>query len=76
VSLTRSQAFCKSTLSNAERTFAVEDWQKFHLDRISISTDDFSKLIEFIERSCAIHRDCTFEDKNVLTKAKELLGEK
>lgn len=65
-----SNAFCKYTNSGLEKTVAVNNWADFHQDRISISIDDFSKIITFIEKSCLIHDDCDFEK---ISKMKSLI---
>lgn len=70
VKQTRDKAFCKFTNSSIESTNSVGDWSQFHQDRISVTIKDFGKIVEFIEKSCAISKNCDYEK---IGKLKEFL---
>lgn len=62
VKQTRDKTFCKFTNSGVEAVNTIPDWSVFHQDRISVTIKDFSKIVEFIEKSCAISKNCDYEN--------------
>lgn len=61
-----SGAACAYTVEGEERDINEADWLAMELGRISFTSESFAEFRRFIEQSCAIHKDCTYDKKKLL----------
>lgn len=61
-------AACAYTVEGEERDLSESEWLEIELGRISFTPEGFSEFRKFIEISCAIHQDCTYDKKKLLER--------
>lgn len=55
-------AACAFTASGPDRDITEADWLNMRLSRISFAPKDWTKIRQFIEQMCAIHKGCKTEE--------------
>ena len=63
-----SGAACAYTIEGEERDISEADWLIMELGRISFTPESFTEFRRFIEKSCAMHKDCTYDKLRVLQR--------
>jgi len=63
-----SGASCAFTVEGEERDISEAEWLSIELGRISFTPESFTEFRRFIETSCAMHKDCTYDKQKILDR--------
>lgn len=61
-------AACTFTIEGEERDINEAEWLSIELGRISFTPESFTEFRRFIEISCAMHKDCTYDKVKLLKR--------
>ena len=61
-------AACAYTIEGEERDLSEAEWLSEELGRISFTPESFTEFRRFIEKSCAMHKDCTYDKIKLLER--------